>query len=238
MMKRVIFITTIFLLGRIFTFAQERILWDYPLKPGMEEWATLKTYKQMLDTCQIPLDILNNVNTKDLIAICLNYPMFNDYLIHDDERKGVHIMIKRFNGLRELSQREDRIPELIQTYSDFPILTQLQKDPTSKEYHLPYKLPFLELLLCDTLFLNKMNSVELEELRIIALNKYESKLQNPDVYSLFNIRKIMLLIASIMDRQNNVALSPEQQEILKTYIKNYNHCPHSLLTEVSKIIIL
>jgi hypothetical protein len=204
----------------------------------MEEWATLRTYQQMIDTCQIPIDILNNTNTKDLVTICLNYPMFNDYLVHDDERIGIYVMIRRFNGLRELSQREDRITELKQAYSDFPILTELQKDPTSKEYHLPYKLPFLELILCDTLFLNKMNSDELEELRIIALNKYASELQNPDVYSLFNIKKTMLLIATIMDRQNNEMLSPEQQDVLKTFIKNYSHCPHSLLTEVSKIIIL
>ena len=111
-------------------YAQETILWNYPLKPGMEEWATLRTKQQM-------------------------------------------------------------------------------------------------------------DSAELEELRIIALDKYENKLQNPEVYSvLFNIKKTMLLIASIIDRQNNEALSPEQQEILKTFIENYNHCPNSLLTEVSKIITL
>jgi hypothetical protein len=83
-----------------------------------------------------------------------------------------------------------------------------------------------------------MDSRELEELRIIALNKYASKLQNPDVYSLFNIKKTMLLIASVMDWQNNAILSPDQQDILKTFIKNYNHCPHSLLTEDTKIITL
>ena len=227
------------LLNSLYFHAQETILWDYPLKPGMEEWATLRTKTQMVTACQIPLDILDTINTKELVAICLNYPMFNDYLFFDDERKGISIMIARFNGLKGLSQREDRISELIQTYSDFPILTQLSKDPMSKEYHLPYKLPFLESLLCDTLFLNKMDSTELEELRIIALDKYASKLQNPEVYSvLFNIKKTMLLIASIIDRQNNLALSPEQQVVLKTFIENYNHCSHNLLTEVSKIITL
>jgi carbonic anhydrase len=218
-------------------YAQEKVIWDYPLKSGMKEWATLRTKKQMVDACQIPLNVLNNTNTKDLVTICLNYPMFNDYLLYDDERKGIFLMIIRINGLRELSQREDRTTELIQAYSDFPILTQIQKDPASKEYHNPYKLPFLEMLLCDTLFLNKMNNVELEELKTIALDKYTSKLQNPDIYSLaFNVKKTMLLIASIMLRQDDAILSPEQQNTLKTFIENYNHCPHNLLTEVSKII--
>ena len=217
---------------------QQNTLWDYPIKPGMEEWATLRTKKQMIDACQIPLEILNNSNTKDLVTICLNYPMFNDYLIFNNERKGICVMIQRFNGLMELSQRENKIPELIQAYSNFPILTQLQKDPTSKEYHLPYKLPFLELVLCDTLFLNKMNNDELEELRVIALNKYVSELQNPDVYSLFNIKKTMLLIASVIIRQNNATILPEQQDTLKTFIESYNYCSHNLLIEVSKIITL
>ena len=238
-MKKNTFVIIAILGGMFCGQAQENILWDYPVKPGTEEWATLVTKRQMVDTCQIPLDILNNLSTIDLISTCLNYPMFNDYAAYDDERRGMYVMVKSFNGLQELSQREDRITELIQTYSNFSILTQIQKDPASPKYHLPYQLPFLELLLCDPLFLNAMDNDELEELRIIALNKYENKLQNQNVYSLaFNTTKTMLLIVSILDRQNNETLTLEQQETIKMFIKTYNHCSSSLLTEVSQIISL
>ncbi|MDR2929195.1 MAG: hypothetical protein LBV41_13520 [Cytophagaceae bacterium] len=236
-MKKKCYIFTVLVFSGLFLNAQEKI-WDYPLKPGMEEWATLKTYKQKIDTCQIPLNVLNTSDTKDLVTICLNYPMFNDYIVYTNERRGILVMINRFNGLKELTQREDKIAELVHAYSDFPILTQLSKDPASKEYHLPYKLPFLELILCDTQFLNSMNSNELETLRTVALNKYKSKLQNQSVYSLSNIKKTMFLIASVMNRQNSSVLSSEQQEMLKIFIKNYDHCSNSLLTEISKIISL
>jgi len=219
------------------SYAQEKTLWDYPIKPGNPEWKTLKTKKQMVEVCQIPLSILDTINTKDLVTVCLNYPMFNDYVAYDDERRGVSAIIKHINGFTELSKRENGILELIKAYSEFPILTEPQKDPTANDYHTPYKLPFLELVLCDPVFLNKMSCEELEKLRKTALNKYDSKLQNSDVYSLFfNTKKTMLLITIIMDRQNSETLSPEQKETLKTFIKNYNNCTPDLLTEISTII--
>jgi len=238
-MKKVIFILISLLFLSFIITAQEETLWDYPIKPGTEEWKTLKTKKQMVDVCQIPSEILNNISTSNLVIICLNYPMFYDYVAYNDERVGVKAIINHINGFSELHKRENGISELIKAYSKFPVLTQLQKDPASKDYHMPYKLPFLELVLCDPVFLNKMNSIELEEIRIVALDKYASKLQSPEVYSLFfNVKKTMLLIASVIDKQNIVVLSSEQQELLKTFIKNYHNFPNELLTEVSKIITL
>jgi len=220
-------------------FTQEETLWDYPIKPGTPEWKTLKTKKQMVDACQIPLDILNNLSTKDLVTISLNYPLFNDYLEYDDERMGICMIIRRFNGLKELSQREDGITEIIKAYLNFPILDQLQKDPNHKDYHTPYKLPFLELVLCDDLFLNKLDDEKLEELRKITLKKYTDKLKNPDVYStLFNLKKTMLLTVSIIYRQNIQTLSQEQKDSISFFIKGYKNCSYDLLTEISKIITL
>jgi hypothetical protein len=216
----------------------QETLWDYPLKPEMEEWATLRTKKQMVDTCQIPFDILNKVTTEDLVAICLNYPMFNDYLLYDDERRGMRLFINRFNGLLELSKREDGARKLMNVYFNFPILTQIQNNPLSNDYHTPYKLPFLEMVLCDDLFLNKLSDEELIELKIIAVNKYVDKLQNMEVYSLFNIKKSMLLASIIIGRLDDTALTQEQKEIIKRFIKNYQHCDAELLTEISKIISL
>ena len=199
MKKRLLFSFLIILSFAVYS--QERTLWDYPIKPEMKEWAAFETGEQMVKACQIPLDVLNTIGTKELVTVCLNYPLFNTYVAFNDERKGVNAIIRQFNGLQELSQRKDGVQELIKIYAEYPILSQIQKDATSKDYHIPYKLPFLELVLSDSIFLSQINSEGLEEFRKIAVNKYTDKLQNSEVYSLFNIKKTMLLAAVIMDKQ-------------------------------------
>ena len=100
-----------------------------------------------------------------------------------------------------------------------------------------YKLPFLELVLSDSLFFSKLNNEELEMLRGVAINKYAIKIENFDVYGLSNIKKTMLLAAIIIDKQEKAIYSSEEKELIKNFIKNYNRFDSSLLTEVSKIII-
>ena len=214
-------------------YAQERIVWDYPVKPEMKEWATFETGEQMVKACQIPLDVLNTIATKELVTICLNYPLFNNYMASNDERKGVSFIILQFNGLQELSQRKDGMRELIKAYIDYPVLSQVQKDVTSKDYHIPYKLPFLELVLSDSIFLNQMNKEELEELRKTVVNKYVDKLQNSEVYSLFNIKKTMLLAAVVMNKQSKT----EKQDVIDTFIETYSNLDSNTLTEMSKLIV-
>ncbi len=229
-MKKKYLILAIFAFIALSLNAQEK--WDYPIKPGMKEWVAFETGEQMAKACQIPLDVLNTIGTKELVTVCLNYPLFNNYVAFNDEREGVNAIIQQFNGLHELSQRKDGVQELIQTYADFPILSQAQKDVTSKEYHIPYKLSFLELVLSNNTFLRKMTNEELEELRKIAVNKYADKLQNSEVYSLFNIKKTMLLAAVIMNKQSKI----EKQDIIDMFIKTYNNLDSNTLTEFSKII--
>jgi len=230
-MKKQLFFS-FFLLFFSVLYAQEKIVWDYPIKPGMKEWATFETGEQMVKACQIPLDVLNTISTNELVTVCLNYPLFNNYMAFNDEREGISITIRQFNGLQELSQRKDGIQELIKAYADYPILSKIQNDINSKDYHIPYKLSFLELVLSDNVFLSKMDNNELEEIRKIAVNKYADKLQNSDVYSLYSIKKTMLLSAVIMNKQNKT----ETKNVTNTFIQNYSHLDSNMLTEMSKLI--
>jgi len=35
----------------------ETPVWDYPVKPGMEEWRQFKTGQAMVEACQIPQEV-------------------------------------------------------------------------------------------------------------------------------------------------------------------------------------
>lgn len=227
-------ILTISIFTFLFSFAliaqRKEIAWDYPVKPGSEQWASFTTGKQMLEACQIPQRILDNISTTDLIKLCLNYPLFFEYAAFNNEREGIRIMIENFNGLKELSKRKDGVRELVKIYKDFPVMPNIM----IKNNDIPYKLIFLELLLADGSFINQLNTNELAELNKIILNKYENKLKYTDVYSIYNIKRTFLLGSVVLDKQGK--FTKTQRSVVKNFIENYHHADSNLLTEISKII--
>ena len=214
---------------------ENTLQWDYPIKPGTKEWATLRTWDEKYDVCQIPADILNKMSTKELARICVNYPLFLTYPPRFDERQGVNFLIKRFNGLWELSQRKDGVQELIKAYANYPVLTKFDKNNISEDYPV-IKLPFLELVLADSLFISRLNTEELNEFKKNVLNKYADKIQNSTIYSSSNINRTMLLAVIIIDRQSKMEKTTEQQEMIQNFIENYMYTESDLVTKISKII--
>ena len=217
------------------TYAQEKELWDYPIKPGSPEWASFTNADQMWEACQIPDKILETLSTKDLVKICLNFPFFFNYALLDDERTGPSFAIKNFNGLSELSKRRDGVFELINAYGEFPIFSQFP-DRSSKDYFTPYKLPWIELLLADETFIKQLNEQESGELGEIIVEKYMRKVENINVYSLWNIKKTFLLCAVNILNYSMTEKTPQQQETIRCFIENYMYADETLLTEMSKII--
>jgi hypothetical protein len=238
-MKHKILIYTVLSLATYALNAQnvtgKKVIWDYPVKPGTAEWAAFTSGQQMLDACQIPQKILQTLGTEDLAGICMNYPLSSEYLASNDERKGISAMIGNFNGLKELSRRSDGAKELMRIYRDFPVFAHTVQI-TQKNYDDVYKLPFLELLLSNDVFIHQLSGEELIELRDIVRIKYANKANNSNVYSLYNVKRTFLLGAVVIDRQKDKTRSVEQQDVVRNFIEKYKTADAALLTEFSKLI--
>jgi len=98
------------------TTCDRELPWDYPVKPGMEEWNKLKGVNEMIAACQIPEEVLSSLSTEDLAEICLQYPMIDSYLIYTTYEQGLNALVRQFNGIRELYQREDAWKTLLKSY--------------------------------------------------------------------------------------------------------------------------
>ena len=210
-------------------------VWDYPVKPGTPEWASLTTGAQRREACQIPEKILKALNTKDLVKICFDYPLFFSFTAINDERVGASYSIKNFNGLSELSKRRDGVLELINAYKEYPVFNQLP-EKSSKDYFAPIKLPWIELLLADDAFIKQLNEREAAELGKIVVEKYVRKVENMHTYSVWNIKKTFLLCAVNILHYSMNSITPQQQETVRRFIENYMFADETLLTEMSKII--
>ena len=58
------------------------MIWDFPIKPGTEKWAKLKTEKERFDAMQIPKDILSQMSTKELVKGKSMFESSSFYLYH------------------------------------------------------------------------------------------------------------------------------------------------------------
>lgn len=210
--------------------------YDFPLKPGMAEWEKLNSGKEMLDACQIPEEILKNMTSQALAETCINYPLYIDYLAVNDEREGISLIINDFNGLKELSEREDGYKELIDTYKKIPILNSKTK-VNAKQENSPFQIIFVELILGDNAFMNKMNADDLVHLKAAVLEKYQNKVDNDEVYSLYNTLRTLLLGAEVMAKQGSMSAKTRSMDNdVSNFIKNYTNPTKEELEKFTKIL--
>ena len=209
---------------------EKKPVWDFP---GKEERASLKNRKEMMEAYQIPQEVLNTLSTKDLAEICFNYPLYFEFTAFNDERKGISLMIERFNGLKELSNRKDGARELINIYQTLPVFDENRQIIPDKQYPMLLKFDYLELLLSDDAFAKQMDEQTATALGKIVLDKYEGKLEHIHAYGIHGIRNSFLLGAIVLEKSSR---SAEQQAAVKQFINNYRHANPDMLTEISKII--
>ncbi len=211
--------------------------YDFPIKPGTEKWKEFKTGKEMVDACQIPVEILQNLSTDALAETCLNYPLALDYSAYNDERVGIKHIINDFNGLQELAKRPDGALALIKLYKDMPIDTKHVKISTRvKDNASILHISYLELLLADDLFKDLLSTTECFELQKIVQYKYEEKLQNRNSYSLYSIKKSLLLGSLLVNKAKYNTLSSNKRVKILEFIENFENPNASLIQEISTYI--
>ncbi|MBN2769191.1 MAG: hypothetical protein JXR90_00695 [Spirochaetes bacterium] len=96
--------------------------YDFPVKPGTEQWAKLTTSKQMDEVCVIPDEVLSAMSTKALLITCLNYPRIIDFFLIDNMQYGFDFYSRHFNGLAELVKKPDLNKILLQSYIDIDLI--------------------------------------------------------------------------------------------------------------------
>ena len=95
----------------------EILVWDYPVKPGMEEWKKFHSYEEMVNACQIPEKILFSLSTEELTKICLQYPPLYNVFAFNFLSMGADKLYDDFNGIRELFKRKETSKELLRHYN-------------------------------------------------------------------------------------------------------------------------
>ena len=189
--------------------------WDYPVKPGMEEWNALETEEERIAVLQVPETILATLSPDDAVSLCIKLPAFFLFTAWDTPQDGFNVMLSRYNILRHILSRKDVGGSLIAAYKDAD-LSGFKTLPYSNEFW-SLKLFYLELLLSQKEILQSLTPEEKLELITEARSKFIEKIDNENFASLPGLLFSFKIMASILDVEEyeEFMASPHKEAITR-----------------------
>lgn len=155
----------------------------FPITSGSKEWNLFKTHEEMLNACTIPQNILDELSTKDLVDLVLNYPLLSDFYYYDTYEQGLYYLVSNFNGLRELINRKNAIDIIIDKYQALEIPEYNSKKLTLEQeknstFRDVAQIEILETILVNNYFFNTYNDNQITKIKNITFEKFCKKKNN------------------------------------------------------------
>ena len=214
------FLTIIFSLFACLLNAQtttEKVIWDYPVKPMTEEWRQLSTYAEMKNACLIPVDILEKMPTKELVEVCLNYPLRFKFYVYDNLHLGLKEVVKDFNGLQELLMRKDNAQYLYELLQEVCFETLPEKNLPSLEIgRLIISYTLKEVMLAHELVLIHASVEQQKAIAALAARSMSLKELRSEDYSRHSLEASAYLLCASLKRMNPNILTPDLELFLQT----------------------
>ncbi|MCF7740562.1 MAG: T9SS type A sorting domain-containing protein [Candidatus Marinimicrobia bacterium] len=159
-------------------FAKSDQIYNFPIKPGSEEWSKFQTHDQMLEVLQIPEKYIN-MSTSNLIETCLNYPLFLDIHAYNSLQQGTRYIIEDFNGLQILLKRVDAGKLLFDKYKMINCRDLNEKWSINKKGDFVNDLIKIEMLLSQKQLLTNFSKDEKYNLLKESYSKAKLMIKNP-----------------------------------------------------------
>lgn len=183
--------------------------WDFPVKPGSEEWKTFQSGAEMVKACQIPEHILAKLQTAELIKICLNYPLWMDIFVFNLLSDGFRSYETNFNGFGELLSRKDAGAETLAYYRKI----NPESEVCFSSIYFIYRMSVVELFLSHQQIATKFSSVERKEVVTELLAKLYSKKQVSAAHPEFRQQTSYLAMINLIQYDSRSILAPEAKKL-------------------------
>ena len=213
-------------------------VWDYPMKPDMDEWKTFQTYEEMVKSCQIPENILFLLSTEDLTEICLQYPLLYCVFAFNFLSDGLDKMFTDFNGIRELYARKDASYSLMSRYvqkiQSFSFLDEAHSEVDKGLFII--SISALEALLSQA---TKHDIGSHKEILQCLVDGYEAKLKYIDYFMGFGFRTNCFSRAHVITSMDKLFIDrlPEKELNLSLYSGMTDKITIDIINELSYQLI-
>lgn len=218
-------------------FAQNQAInWNFPVKPGSEEWKSLKNNSEKVYACQIPKNVLPNLKTPALLKVCLNYPLLPDIFAFNNIKDDFNKFENDFNGFRELLNRSHVSIELLKYYKTLDP-SAIPADATILEKgNYVLSLSFVELFISHPKIMNRIGLTEKKEIVKELLSKKEKKSRRPDWYKNTGIQTSYLAIINLIQNDiDKIELNIDMKNI-ESYVYTGKTLPVEIEEQINQAV--
>ncbi len=185
-----------------FPFSGIAQIYDFPIRPGVEQWKGLKTEQERLSALQIPEKLLDTMKTENLQITCINYPAFFYINAFNTVQQGMNHIIQNFNGLQELLRRKDAPALLLLTYQSMDsVSTYIPNTAVSRKLWFIRRCYF-ELILAQPEIISNMDENTRLKLIVEARRRLNFKIFGKQHYSPLDIQATLLIMARVIDQSS------------------------------------
>lgn len=185
--------------------------YNFPIKPGMQEWKELKTHDDMLAVLQIPENILNNMTAEALVETCLNYPLFLDIWAFHSYQQGIDKAISNFNGFQKLLLRKDVGNELLKRYQKINMDDLEKKKTYNQKGDFVMSICKIEALLSIKSILESLSKSDRKPLLNFLLLK-NMEMRNNDQYTRISIEANVYAVTKILLLEDYILFTQKIKE--------------------------
>jgi len=196
-----------------------KIVWDYPVKPNMEEWSLFKSMEDMYKTCQIPEDILKQIDTESLVDICLNFPVPPVFPLFNTPQQGFMEYYNNFNGIHELFHRKDVAQYLVKRYVMMSLSEFNPLWPSYKQGQFISHYKFVEAILSQPQVIASLDAEGRKVLLKETIRKLDEKISMDDLFSGFSLEINLWVIANLLYAENKSIFGEYNQHNIQTAIE-------------------
>lgn len=195
--------------------------YDFPIKFGGTEWRTLESHDAMVEACEVPESILNDMSTAGLVETVLDYPLYEDMFAYNSLQDGFDAVAARFNGLQELLGRKDAGVEIMAVYRDMDPTAILESWTSVEKGKFAVGFGSIEILLSQDAILDDLTNTQIEQLLGEALKKSQGKAAYPEIYGWTELESTALLAGRALQHIETSAFNEKVQadEDLKAFLE-------------------
>lgn len=185
---------------------------QYPITPSSVEW---KNYNQLelKEKLNISIEETQELDTKTLIDLVLDYPFLGDIYAFNDQEKAIDMLAEQFNGLKILLKREDVKEKLLKSYFESSEKIINSSEGGQINFQNRFKQKYKESLFKYPVILDKLSKIEKENI-ISKSEKVASKIStSPITFEPETLTAVALTLVPGDIIRTGYVLTPNQSSV-------------------------
>lgn len=197
--------------------------YNYPVYPGMPEWADLKSNKEMLEVSQVPVEILKTMSTQAVIQAIWEYQDLI-FIVHRYQYQAdFEQTFSQNNAYTELCSRTD---------AGQCLLTRLVLlNPVHSNIIVRWTCQSFEIIVSQPVFLSQLGEDEKKLIIKTTLKNDDLRQKMDPSRKVSNRNTAWLLIGKTMLNANYIPFIKEVEgnELLQSFFKAYSYVSFEVL---------